>query len=730
MDVETVTSPSYVEHAIQFLISNSDVSIKNTLKFNANIREHLMNLRTELEKIRDECKRRYEENLEKIQALKSNKHDVRKLTRYYNFYSTGQPFFKTKGGFGAKPNADYMHRKKNLRELFPMDIFNTNMWSSNDKALLLFGLKQQIVLHLIINKQINAKINSKTNYKQPIANLCALVEGATTFKIDWEKISFDVLKDRHSISECICMWNSCLHPNIRRAPWSSAEDTALMKSAVQYNFQNWNAIAKALPNRSTFQCFLRYEIALSDSSRIKNTKWTKEEDDLMIKLIDKYRVGQTIPWIKIAEFMPNRNQTQVYQRWCFTVRPDIKRGRFTKEEDCILMAALLQYGDQISDLPPNILPGRTMQQVRHRYNNVLKHAGKLSDWTMEEDQELMRLTGEKGLDQWSEIAKVIGNHTRQSCRQRYLTLKKYLDKNPKNTVENAPRKKRNREGHVSADNWFEYYVTELNSDAKTGEVMNRKSKAADNKFYEKLTKIKQIYFDFFKTSYYYEYGTSSNHTISLNTGIFLINFLNYRSKSIDDISTDTYSHLSESEKSLIGFNGNIKVKENKNIQFVPPNLSTLLLARGLCLEFNPQRIVDQKVGRRRRKIEQTSPACTLFKYRLAALITLPLLLSRLQYKVIQRPNVDGENLDEIETETITDDDPIQHNYIEIKTQLDDSFKCRINLLSDNNAISEVAHGTGATSSSKPSQSVMKKTMSVGVEQYPPVKKIKVEKIKK
>lgn len=667
---------------MQFLISNSDVSIPNAIKFNTHFRDHLIQLRTKLEELRDDCKKRYQENIKKLEALNSN-NVTRNTGRFNNFYCTGQPYFKTRTYFSAKPNEDYFYRRNVNRELFPMDILGTNTWTSNDKALLLFGIKQQIVMFLILNNKTNIGKNEKTNYKQPISDLVNLIEGST-FKIDWNKISFDVLKERHTIPECICMWNSCLHPQLRRTQWTHSEDVSLVKSATHYNFQNWTEIAKAVPNRSSFQCFLRYEIALSESSRTKNTKWTKEEDDLLISLIDKYRVGQSIPWIKIAELIPNRNQTQVYQRWVFTVKPDIKRGRFTKEEDCILMAAIIQYGN-ISDLPSNILPGRTAQQVRHRYNNVLKFAGKISDWTLEQDHDLMRLVEEKGRDQWSEIAKIIGGHTRQSCRQRYLTLQKFLEKNPNCKVDDAPRKKRNREGHVNPDNWFECYVSELNSDAQLGGDVHQKKKP-EKDFYKNLTIIKQIYFDFFKTSFNFQYGAApKTTTTTVNMGIFLSNFLNYRSKSIEDIPNDNYSRLTEFEKTIMGYNRVDETKGNGGIKFAPPNLSTLLLTRGLSLTFHPQRILEERRGRRRHAIKQeSSPAYALFKSRLKSLILMPLLLSKLPFKCIKQSmdNLKNGNANnEEECEVITDE--ANEQFVDIKTQLDDSFSCRININGNN-----------------------------------------------
>lgn len=664
----------YVDDAIHLLISNSDITPANAIHFNTKLRSHLIQLRTQLEQLRDQCQQRYQANQKKIDETHNTKICRIVKGKFNSFYFTGAPYFKNRSYFAASPNTDYLHRKNELRELFPMDLTTLNTWTSNDKTLLILGVKQQMITNLKISDRYVdiAELNRK-----PIARVNEMVDHFQ-FKINWNKIVFDVMKERHSASECIAMWNVCLHPDLRRAPWSSIEDAQLLQACERFDYQNWAAIAMEVPYRSSFQCFLRYEVALSEKNQVKNTRWTPDEDNLLLRLIDKFRIGQTIPWIKIAEKMKNRNQTQVYQRWLYTVNPDIKKGRFTKEEDCILMAAVVQYGNRISDLPPNLLPGRTQQQLRHRYNNVLKLSGTLSDWTLEEDQKLWEFAEQKGAV-WSEIAKTIGNHTRQSCRQRYLTLKKYLAKDPKNTLESAPRKKRNRENAVSADNWFECYVKQLNGGRPSNAVLPF-TQESDNGYYNKLTQIKKKYFDFFRTSFNYTYGVPNNFQPNTNSFILLSNLLNFNPMSVEELPELT--SLSECERTLMGFQGFNPITKHKPIQFIPPNISTLLLARGLCIAFHPYRVVSSTKGRRRHAIKQHSTAFSLFKERLTTMIILPLLLSKLKYNTSQRQQeIPSEGLEEEQSEEyILDDDPDElNNYVDVRTKLDNSFQCRIKL---------------------------------------------------
>jgi hypothetical protein len=67
------------------------------------------------------------------------------------------------------------------------------------------------------------------------------------------------------------------------------------------------------------------------------------------------------------------------------VKPGIKNSKFTTEDDCKIMAYVQEYGSNFGIFPAHILPGRTSQQIRIRYQNALSRASKCNAWTIEED---------------------------------------------------------------------------------------------------------------------------------------------------------------------------------------------------------------------------------------------------------------------------------------------------------------------------------------------------------
>lgn len=122
------------------------------------------------------------------------------------------------------------------------------------------------------------------------------------------------------------------------------------------------------------------------------------------------------------------------------------------------MAAIKEYGMNFRDFPANLLRGRNMKQIRSRYNNVLKHVNVREHWTQEHDRKLIKLVERLGTSEWAKIAEELVSHSRISCRQRYNTIQKFLDKNPGKTIADVPRRKRAFSTNVTSDNWMEAII--------------------------------------------------------------------------------------------------------------------------------------------------------------------------------------------------------------------------------------------------------------------------------
>jgi hypothetical protein len=119
-------------------------------------------------------------------------------------------------------------------------------------------------------------------------------------------------------------------------------------------------------------------------------------------------------------------------RWRNVLDPNIKKGRWTKEEDEILLS---EY-EQVKASPnkwiqiAKMIPGRTSLHIQHRYKESLAVNKSGRKWTSEEDELLRKGVEEVGEGKWTEIArKYLPQYTGNQCRSRWTyTLNPNLKK--------------------------------------------------------------------------------------------------------------------------------------------------------------------------------------------------------------------------------------------------------------------------------------------------------------
>ncbi|KTF74675.1 hypothetical protein cypCar_00036879, partial [Cyprinus carpio] len=114
---------------------------------------------------------------------------------------------------------------------------------------------------------------------------------------DWEKISnidFEGLRHAEDLKR---FWQNYLHPSINKSVWKQDEIDKLKIIVEEYNCCHWDKIAEALgTNRTAFMCFQTYQRYISKTFRRK--EWTKEEDEILKKLVEKMKIGNFIPYIQ------------------------------------------------------------------------------------------------------------------------------------------------------------------------------------------------------------------------------------------------------------------------------------------------------------------------------------------------------------------------------------------------------------------------------------------------
>jgi hypothetical protein len=102
------------------------------------------------------------------------------------------------------------------------------------------------------------------------------------------------------------------------------------------------------------------------SKRARNP-WTPKEDVKMMELMKKY--GQS--WAMISSQLEGRTGKQVRDRYLNKLRPNIKCGDWSPEEDERLVKLLKEVGNRWSLIATH-LPGRTEGQVKNRFYSYIK----------------------------------------------------------------------------------------------------------------------------------------------------------------------------------------------------------------------------------------------------------------------------------------------------------------------------------------------------------------------
>ncbi|XP_046744834.1 snRNA-activating protein complex subunit 4 [Diprion similis] len=414
---------------------NSDLDLSDpeaALNLNKKIMNLLVNAQRRLRLLLKECQMKQVLIDEKLQKINSNPFSRTLLT------ISGIPYFKDKRQFPAPKNED-AKLKASRGELQIIELPLPLRWTLKDRNT----LWEAIFCEAKITAQQVARTQQPLSYAEDPLNLEFKLTAkripeqiAQTFKnlvgpigskeFDWLKIAVTDFNERHSASECRAMWNVFLHPDINKGKWKKAEDMDLKTLAEKYNFQNWDLVAEKLgSNRTGYQCFIRFNTNFRNNMLNRNSSWSKEEDQKLIDAVNALRTGNFIPWGEVAKLMGQRRKQQIYMRWNYSLAPNLKKGRFTEEEDRLLLEGVNKFGANFKKISVSLLPHRTTAQLNDHYRTLLHE--KKNEWTYQDDTKLIDLV-EKFGNNWSAISKEFSNKSRVQVRHRHTSLLRYLSR--------------------------------------------------------------------------------------------------------------------------------------------------------------------------------------------------------------------------------------------------------------------------------------------------------------
>jgi hypothetical protein len=101
------------------------------------------------------------------------------------------------------------------------------------------------------------------------------------------------------------------------------------------------------------------------------------------------------------------------------------RGKFTEEEDNQLRSAVSEYGTGDWRSVASRVPGRTVRQVKDRWNAYLREGMGARGWSVEEDRRMLELHREYGA-KWVQISRGLPGRTDVMVKNRYNQMMRRL----------------------------------------------------------------------------------------------------------------------------------------------------------------------------------------------------------------------------------------------------------------------------------------------------------------
>ncbi|KAF8524743.1 hypothetical protein JB92DRAFT_3109264 [Gautieria morchelliformis] len=185
--------------------------------------------------------------------------------------------------------------------------------------------------------------------------------------ISWENVARDVSASGspggRTAQECKVRWLGSQYPKINVQRWSEDEENRLhdlVESKRESGRVDWEEISTLLEtNRAALDCIKHFKTRPQLPVR-----WTSTLDNKLLEAVERHGSNN---WVLVAYSVSQHvsaNQCQIrYER---SLNPEIKRGKFTDEEDERLMKSIEVHGTDWVKVAQDV-PGRTNAQCRGRY---------------------------------------------------------------------------------------------------------------------------------------------------------------------------------------------------------------------------------------------------------------------------------------------------------------------------------------------------------------------------
>lgn len=152
------------------------------------------------------------------------------------------------------------------------------------------------------------------------------------------------------------------HP--KSGKWGTEEEQHLRKIVAEHGSKSWSWIASFIPGRSGRQCRDEWNNNFDKSERLKRGRWSADEDALLKELVAEHGNKN---WKRIATRLPGRSDKQCWGRWRVYLRLGFNRTEWTPEQDQEVLDRVLELGNSWSQIAKLYMPSRTGIDIRKRW---------------------------------------------------------------------------------------------------------------------------------------------------------------------------------------------------------------------------------------------------------------------------------------------------------------------------------------------------------------------------
>lgn len=212
--------------------------------------------------------------------------------------------------------------------------------------------------------------------------------------------------------------------NVAKGSWTKAEDQLLKAAIEKHGMGSWQTISKLVRTRTAEQCRVRCRSISALNPDKKKGAFNETEDNLLKKITmvlirnevpgspqkqhymalsagftntasagtgrkrknagGKSESGNDEFWFRVAnEFNAEmqkmnlqkpyeRTRKQLKERWQYNLDPSLNRGKWTEKENSIILTEKRKYRRGGWSAIAKLLPGRTPDMVKQRFNELLQ----------------------------------------------------------------------------------------------------------------------------------------------------------------------------------------------------------------------------------------------------------------------------------------------------------------------------------------------------------------------